>query len=403
MKIDLNRQINSFYAFAIVLIVAFFIGGGFVLYAKSIKFEVPAIIIATKKQHKIMGYDKIERPKPQPVSMKKLKAQGCVADGLLSEYNPENENFVALINRSNCYYLHRAVETWLKPPDFETAGYVMSQINKKDLVYGMFIAEAINFRAHYFNDIKGREFAFREMCREGSENIWGEGTCKPTFASEEYRDYIQYISQKAIDSGIQSFTFGQIYMQEGGKKEYAPKIIAKIRDYAEEKGVDVVIGAQTGSIADRKYLELFDYIEGGVGLSTEGKVEDGPCFSGRGSCWALLWHKNFAAKAKNVLLHLDWTGIPSDDLDIFARMTPEKRAQTLQNLYKKFSTQNMGFLMPYFGVLYRENEGCYGPKKRFYSPDNSYSCKDEDIINNILAGKNINGIISELSSNKTGS
>lgn len=402
MKIALKQPIKKIYAFSIILVASLVVGAGSWLYAKNLKFEEPVVVV-TKRQHRVMGFDRIERPKPAPVSMDRLKAQGCVADGLLSEYNPENENFVALIDRSNCYYLHRAIETWLKPPDFETVGYVMSQLKKKDLVYGMFIAEAINFRAHYLNEPDGREFAFREMCREGSENVWGEGTCKPSFASEEYRKYVQYITEKAIDAGVQSFTFGQIYMQEDAKKDYAPKIIAKMRAYAKKEGVDIVIGAQTGAITDPNYLGLFDYIEGGVGLSADGTVEDGPCFSGRGGCWALLWHRKFADKAKNVLLHLDWTGIPSDDLDIFARMDREDRARTLQSLYQKFSAQGMGFMMPYFGVLYGDNGGCRGPKRKFYSPDNAYSCKDEDAINNILVGRNVDSIISESVTNKNGS
>jgi len=74
-----------------------------------------------------------------------------------------------------------------------------------------------------------------------------------------------------------------------------------------------------------------------------------------------------------------------DDLDIFARMSAEKRAQTLENLYKKFTAQNMGFLMPFFGVLDNNNGGCRGPKKKFYSPDKDYSCKDENAINAILS------------------
>ena len=329
----------------------------------------------------------IHRPKPQPVNMDRLKKQGCVADGLLSEYNPENEKFIALINRSNCYYLHRAIETWLTPPDFTAIDYVISQITKKDVVYGMFIAEAIDYRDEYFKDEIGHEFDFEAMCRKGSENAWGEHTCKPNFASKEYRDYIKYITHKAIDLGVQSFTFGQIYMQESGDKDYAPKIIKDIREYAKKKGVDIIVGAQTGSITDPDYLKLFDYIEGGVGIDSNGNVEDGPCLSKRGSCWALLWHENFASKAKNVLLHLDWSGITSDDLDIFARMTKEKRAETLQNLYDKFTEKNMGFLMPFFGVLDKTNGGCYGPKKRFYSPDNAYKCKDENAINKILSGR----------------
>jgi hypothetical protein len=327
------------------------------------------------------------KPPPPPVSMDRLKTQGCVADGLLSEYSPQNDKFVDLINRSNCYYLHRAIETWLQPPDFERAGLIMNMITKKDVVYGMFIAEAIDKNADYEKEGSGRNFDFGKMCHKDSENIWGEHTCKPTFSSSEYRDYIEQITHKAIDLGVQSFEFGQIYMQESSSKNYIPQILKDIRAYAKKKGIDVIIGAQTGAITDSDYLKLFDYIEGGVGIDSGGNIESGPCLSKKGSCWALLWNKTYSGKANNVLLHLDWTGIPQDDLDIFARMPAEKRARTLKNLYKYFTGKKMGFLMPYFGVLYKDNGGCYGPKKGFYSPDNAYSCKDEDAINGILSGK----------------
>ena len=326
-----------------------------------------------------------EKPPPAPVSMDRVKKQGCVADGLLSQYNPDSDRFISLVNRSNCYYLHRAVETWLQPPRFEVVNNVMNRIEKKDVVYGMFIAEAISFKKEYKNKDSGHYFRFRKMCHRDSLNRWGEHTCVPTFSSAEYRDYLKYTTRRAIDMGIQSFTFGQIYMQESGKRNYAPRIVKNIRSYAKKKGVNVVIGAQTGPITSQKYLKLFDYIEGGVGIDESGNVEDGPCLSKRDSCWALLWHENFAGKAENVLLHLDWTGIKSDDLDIFARMSPEKRAETLLRLHKKFASKNMGFLMPYFGVLDKNNGGCYGPKKRYYSPDNAYGCRDEDAINKILA------------------
>lgn len=331
--------------------------------------------------------ENLPKPPPPPVSMERLKTQGCVADGLLTEYNPDQGKFVSLINRSNCYYLHRAIETWLQPPDFEKISNVMDQITKKDVVYGMFIAEAIDKNADYKKEDADRNFDFGKMCHKDSENIWGEHTCKPTFSSPEYRDYIKQITRKAIDLGIQSFTFGQIYMQESSSKNYIPRIVKDIRAYAKKKGVDVVIGAQTGAITDAKYLKLFDYIEGGVGIDSEGNIESGPCLSRKESCWALLWNKTFSEKANNVLLHLDWTGIIQDDLDVFARMTAEKRSQTLKNLYKYFTAKNMGFLMPYFGVLDKNNGGCFGPKKRYYSPDNAYSCQDENVINGILSGK----------------
>ena len=323
-------------------------------------------------------------PPPPPVNMDRLKKQGCVADGILTGYSPENMQFIELINRSNCYYLHRAIETWLTPPDFSRAETRKKLITKKDLVFGMFIAEALDTKASYYNEKKNRDFDFSKMCHKGTANAWGEHTCRPAFSSEEYRDYVEQISRKAINLGVQSFTFGQIYWQEGSENQYAQEIIAGIRSYAKENSADVIIGAQTGSITDPQYLKLFDYIEGGVGIDGNGNIENGPCLSRRGGCWALLWHKNYANNANNVLLHLDWTGIPSDDLDIFARMSRAKRAQTLERLYNYFRGRNMGFMLPFFGVLYKNNGGCYGPEKKYYSPDNAYSCKDEDAINQIM-------------------
>ena len=324
-------------------------------------------------------------PPPPPVSMERVKTQGCVADGLLTGYSPENMRFIDLINRSNCYYLHRAIETWLTPPDFSRIENRKNQITKKDVVFGMFIAEAIDTKSTYYNEEKHRNFDFSKMCRKGSDNFWGEHTCQPAFSSEEYRDYVKQITREAINLGIQSFTFGQIYWQEGSENKYAQEITKDIRSYAKKGGADVIIGAQTGAISDPKYLKIFDYIEGGVGINSDGGIESGPCLTRRGSCWALLWNKSYASNAKNVLLHLDWTGVTYDDLDIFARMSPQKRAQTLQNLYSYFTSRNMGFMMPYFGVLDSNNGGCYGPEKKYYSPDNSYTCKDEDTINKILS------------------
>jgi hypothetical protein len=385
---QLEKQKKSWLFFSLALLAIIFAGVIFWMYEKNNFFGKTEQIVqenqpANPKSPEIP--EKISRPIPSSVSMQRMKTQGCVADGLLSAYNPENDDFTALINRSNCYYLHRAIETWLTPPDFSAINYYMNQITKKDVVYGMFIAEAIDTKAEYYNVETATKFDFEKMCRTGSMNAWGQDTCKPTFASKEYRDYIQYITHKAIDLGVQSFTFGQIYMQEGAKKSYAPKIVADIRSYAKEKGVDVVIGAQTGNITDPKYLKLFDYIEGGVGIDENGNVQDGPCLAGKGGCWALLWNKTFSDSANNVLLALDWSGIISDDLDIFARMDAGKRQQTLANLYQKFTSQNMGFMMPFFGVLSNDNAGCRGPKKKFYSPDNKYDCKDENAINKILS------------------
>jgi hypothetical protein len=378
-------SVKRHYAVAIVLVCILAVVGA-IIYAIKIEHEgVPANSVAINKKSSgsdsnssTLPFDKVERPTPAPVSMDRVKKQGCVADGLLSEYNPEYPEFAALINRSQCYYLHRAVETWLKPPDFDTINYEMGQITKKDVVYGMFIAEALD-----------TNFDFSQMCRAGSLDAWGLHTCKPDMASQAYRDYLKYITHKAIDLGVQSFTFGQIYWQDSPDRKYAAGVVKDIRDYAKSKNVDVIVGAQTGSITDENYLKLFDFIEGGVGIDDNGNIENGPCLSTRGSCWALLWNNLYASKANNVLLDLDWTGIPSDDLDRFARMDQTTREQTLANLYDYFNSKNMGFMMPYFGVLYGQNGGCYGPKKKFYSPDMKYGCKDEQTISGLLSGLDV--------------
>jgi hypothetical protein len=382
----LNSRIKTSYAFLAIIITASFVGSLLFIETHYYNPEPILTVIPRKKDKKPMAFEKIERLRPKPVSMERLKKQGCIADGLLSEYNPDREEYISLVNRSNCYYLHRAVETWLTPPDFETINYVMSRMTKKDLVYGMFIAEAIKTNVHYDFPEEKREFDFKKMCQTGSENIWGEHSCKPDFGSGEYRSYIQYITQEAIDLGIQSFMFGQVYFQENGRRDRVIEVVKKMRAYAKKKGVSIVVGAQTGKITDPNYLRLFDYIEGGVGIDRDGNLPEGPCLDRWGGCWALLWDERYSSNAKNVLLHLDWTGIASDDLDIFARMDKSAREQTLQNLYNYFSSRNMGFMMPFFGVLDKNNGGCYGPKKRFYSPDNQYSCGDEDAINRILAG-----------------
>ena len=162
-----------------------------------------------------------------------------------------------------------------------------------------------------------------------------------------------------------------------------------MRSHAKFKGIEILIGAQTNSIEDEEYLRQFDFIEGGVGLRSNGTVEDGPCFSryqtnGEGWCWALLWHEKYKNKANNVLVHLDWSGRVGDDMATFANMSKSTREKTLKGLHEKFTSQDVGFLMPMLAVLPPNNSGCHGDKKRYYSADKRYTCQDEDTINRTL-------------------
>ena len=333
-------------------------------------------------------------PPPPDPKMDLIKSRGCVTDGLLNGFGGDDRSSVAMINRSQCYYLHRALETWLEPPDFETAYRIHREITKPNTVYGMFLAEAIDVKANYEYPSENRQFDFGKMCRKGSKNFWGEHTCKPTLESAEYRKYLEYITERAMDLGIQVFLFGQVFYQDASdlNRTRMPEVIASMREYAEFRGMKIVIGAQTNDIKDEDYLRQFDFIEGGVGIDTEGNVEDGSCFSRWWKkpgdwCWALLWHPEYASKANHVLVHLDWSGKVGDDMSRFVRMDKETRSETLNRLYRFFQEKKIGFLMPMMARLHRDNEGCYGVDKHFYSASRKYSCGDEDAISDIFLKK----------------
>jgi hypothetical protein len=385
-----NKRITLALALVIILILS----GVFAIWLKNYvsKMEYPvATIVKIQRIIKPPKPDeKKEHPKPLPFSMNDIKTKGCVADGLLSGYGNDTKNSIDLINRSNCKYLHRSIETWADTPDFKKVDKLMWDM-KPGMIYGMFLAEALRKNAKYYFSDEDRYFDFSEMCRGHSDNRWGEHTCIPSFKKVEYREYLKYITRQAMDLGVQSFLFGQIYYQDPADDlEHSEifDIVKDMRRYAEKKGIQIIVGAQTGSITNEKYLRLFDYIEGGVGVNSQGNIEDGPCWSRKESCWALLWNERFSSRANNVLLHLDWSGLSYDDMSVFSRMDQSTRIKTLKNLYSYFTSRNMGFMMPFLATINKNNNGCYGPMKRFYSPDIRYSCKDEDAINLILQGSN---------------
>lgn len=322
--------------------------------------------------------------------MSVMKTRGCVADGLLTGSGGDTNELINMINRSQCQYLHRAIETWVTPPDFNKISENMAKITKPGIIYGMFLAEALNPNADYHDD-NNRKFDFSKMCEGGSQGFWGDNTCKASFDSQEYRDYLKYITHKAINLGVKSFLFGQIYFQDNSAplRSRAKEIVEDMRSYATSQGQAITIGAQTDNITDPDYLQFFDYIEGGVGVHPNGDIENGPCYSKwwkkpGDRCWALLWHPEFSTQANDVLINFDWSGFSWDDMSTFAQMDKSTRIKTLNNLYTYFTSKNMGFLMPFLAVINEDINGCSGPEKNYYAPDNKYSCQDENEMNAIL-------------------
>ena len=288
---------------------------------------------------------------------------------------------MALLNRSQCKYLHRALDTWTLPPNFENARQVMSLINRPGLIYGVFVAEAISTATSYYYPDEKRDFNFASMCKAGTQNHWGPNTCIASFASAEYQKYLLYIARRAIELGFRDFAFGQVYLGDNVSAPILPTLMNQIRQYAASRGKTVVMGGQTNNIDAESYLRAFDYIFGGVGQKEDGTLETGECASkAPGDCWALLWQPRWAAKANDVFLHLDWAGNPTDDMTLFAAMSASKRTEVLSSYYSFFRSKNMGFLIPYLAFVYANSNGCKGRVDTEYSPDNAYSCRDEAAI-----------------------
>ena len=331
--------------------------------------------------------------------IKQMKEKGCVYDGLLTpRYNAYFAGSVKMLKNTECRYIHRAIETWNTPPDFREIQRRINVIKNqtgKDFIYGMFLAESIDPTKAYYDPIGRRTYYYSRMCAPGTYGAWGKDTCKPSLAQKEYRQYLSAVAKRAIDLGIEDFTFGQIYYQDyGWKKDSAliRGVIADIKRYGKSKGKEISVGAQTNTIDNEEYLRSFDYITGGVGQNTKGKIERGnSCWSyyynRDGYCWALLWHDTYKSKANNIFVYLDWNNSSTDDIHRFTRMNREARAKFLGSAYDFFLWNDIGFLMPLGVVLGNVSSGCHGPTTEFYSASNLYSCKDENAINEVLRGK----------------
>ena len=332
--------------------------------------------------------------------MEKVKKKGCIFEGILS--SADTDGPIAMLDRSQCEYLHRSIETWAYPPDFSLIQTNLNKIHKAGIIHGMFIAEAINTTATYYYPDEGRYFNFASMCAAGTTGQWGANTCIPSFKTAEYRKYVGYITKKAIDMGIVDFGFGQIYLMENtGERShltssYAPQIVLEMRQYARSKGKTIIVGAQSNDISDEAYLRNFDYIWGGVGEDISGNIETGTCSSKFSGCWALLWHDYWASKANDVLIHFDWYSYCDDDMNVFTRMTTAVKEQFLREKYNYFvNTKGMSFIMPFMGTpldgncrspCHCEATACFGQNAWSYSADPQYSCRDEDIMNYVLSG-----------------
>jgi len=320
--------------------------------------------------------------------MNAMKSRGCTFDGITTDPDPAGQ--AALVNRSPCQYLHRALETWTNPPDFDQARHVLSQMTKRGMVYGMFIAEAISTNKPYYYPDENRSFRFQDMCRPdpGAQDYWGPNTCIPSFQQPEYQKYVRYIVTRALDIGIQDLAFGQVYLVDDVSNPRLPALMADYRAIARNRGQRAILGGQTNDISNVSYLQSFDYVFGGVGERSDqppGYLEPGPCATKvTGFCWALLWTQPWISSARNVLINFDWASDRGDDSNVFAGMTPLERSTALAGYYNAFLGNNVGFLLPYSMPLAGAPDTCHGSNPWVYSPDNRFTCQDEAALSNAV-------------------
>lgn len=319
-----------------------------------------------------------------------MKSNGCTWSGLLTESWDWDES-VAMLGRSKCKYLFRSAETWLTPPNFELIRSNISKIKAatgNDYIYSMMIAEAIDIKDVYYNPRAGRNFDFNAMCGAGTYGKWGPNTCVPSMASTEYRAYLAYMTEKAIDAGIQDFYIGQVDIQDSWSSPVAPQIINEIKNYALATGKRVVIGGQidSGEIAPTSYAQYFDYVAALIGQNADGTLQAGPCFSQFNDwCANVLWNPLYQPWNKNIFVYLDWAS-DDDDVHRFAKMSASARAQFIRDSYAFLRSKNVGFLLPFVASLGSTSQqpGCYGPYWWSYSASNRYSCADENVLNEVM-------------------
>lgn len=339
--------------------------------------------------------------------------------------NMMDPEFIPMLRRSPCKWLYRSIETWANPPDFPQIISRMTHIREatgKNYLHQMMIAEVVPRNNSSAFPADYRQFDFSQMCAPVQETTaYGSDMCIPSFGQTEYRRYLRFITRKAIDSGILSFLFGQVYHQDPDWETHpkAGEVISEIKSYAASKGQRVFVGAQTNHITSATYLKQFDFIEGGVFFNRDNTIGYEDACVGGGipqrdsphrnhpwwNCAGHLWHPLFRDNAKAVMIALDWHGQTTDDISRFAKMTSDQRRDLLRQLQAFLAARNVIFIMPYFsqGPVTAEGEtqrGCYGLYPWFYSaartgsatrdrynrdvPPGPYSCQDEDAIRRIM-------------------
>jgi hypothetical protein len=339
--------------------------------AANVTFHCPIVLFSSEIQSLTAAHAKT---KDDHVAL--IKHKSCMFDALLDPPIEDENSYHALLKRSKCEVALRAIETWRHPPDWDTIRTRKSEIDGilgRKIIYGMFIAEAINATDEYQDD-NGYTFDFSAMCKPGTRGQWGPGSCVPTTSSPEFMRYLRYIIGRGIDEGIESYLFGQTDYLDPDR--LLPGLVEEMRAVAQSKGKIIVFGQQPNSFHSQAYLRAFDYILGPVCVES----------SDSGCAPKIYSSEVLNLNANAVVAELDWSS-SNDDIHVFARMPCEARRAWMLNKVQELNRLGVGFSIPFRAPLNDGIvDGCCGFNQWVYSPDNQYYCADEDFFNELLSG-----------------
>lgn len=336
--------------------------------------------------------------------MSEIKNHGCVAASLLfgdKGYVPGGARFqqdVSMLAASPCRYLHGSIQTYNRPPiwdDIVARKGVVDASTSKTYVYSMAIAENVDTGAKYTDPTTGHTFDFLSMCPTPPAS--GLETCTPSFARPEYQDYVVSIVTKALEEGVQDFVFGQPFLTGLETHLGQPNnVLDRIAAAARNSGRVYVLGAQTNSNSNPDFLQKFDYIMGGLGITADGSIDQSDAnshcaLSVPEFCYALLWDPFYVALANNVVISLDWASFPTDEMHRFARMSRKDRQDLIYTEFTRMrgigGSGKVSLLLPYRAVIQTTHgDECRDIDSDYYTPSMDGNCRDENAFALVLNG-----------------
>jgi hypothetical protein len=267
------------------------------------------------------------------------------------------DNYVGLLDRSNCLYVNRAYESYGAVPDFAAISANIAHlhaISSREYILGMNVAEVVPLKGpSYYNPFEGRNFSFKAMCKIAPADT--AASCGASFNNLEYREYVQTIVQQAIDVGFQVFVFGNVGYTDGdvtvATSQLVP-ILSALRSFGNARGISTAYVAQFPSPSGTfDYLDQFDIIQGAIYMNADGTIPTSFDFNNKDPSQPIpgrLWLQPTWFDTSRMVIEYDWFGNLADDTTELAALA--KQNGTVDSIvtshYSFFKNMNIGLWLP---------------------------------------------------------